>query len=112
MFRLSGPAKTFGKYRKLVTYTGQVKEDYMKSKLWHFVAASMVTLALGAGPVAAKDPNASAADSAKGEAKIQSSIPKYVVDPYWPKPLPNRWVTGEVGGICVDSNDHIFGINR
>ena len=39
-------------------------------------------------------------------------IPRYVVDPWWPKPLPNRWVTGAVGGICVDHNDHVFGINR
>lgn len=39
-------------------------------------------------------------------------LPRFVVDPYWPKPLPNRWVTGEVGGICVDRNDHVFGINR
>jgi DNA-binding beta-propeller fold protein YncE len=39
-------------------------------------------------------------------------IPRYVVDPYWPKPLPNRWVTGAVGGICIDHQDHVFGINR
>jgi DNA-binding beta-propeller fold protein YncE len=39
-------------------------------------------------------------------------IPRYVVDPYWPKPLPNRWVTGEVGGICIDRDGHVFGINR
>ena len=42
----------------------------------------------------------------------RETIPRYVVDPYWPKPLPNRWVTGEVGGICVDKHDHVFGINR
>src|SRR5215475_12986544 len=42
----------------------------------------------------------------------KTDIPRYVVDPYWPKPLPNRWVTGAVGGICVDQHDHIFGINR
>jgi hypothetical protein len=42
----------------------------------------------------------------------KDDVPRFVVDPFWPKPLPNRWVTGEVGGICVDSNDHIFGINR
>ena len=42
-----------------------------------------------------------------------ADIPRYVADPWWPKPLPNRWVTGAVGGICVDPyNDHIFGINR
>jgi hypothetical protein len=42
----------------------------------------------------------------------RGQIPRYEVDPYWPKPLPNRWVTGAVGGICIDHQDHIFGINR
>jgi DNA-binding beta-propeller fold protein YncE len=39
-------------------------------------------------------------------------IPRYVVDPFWPKPLPNRWVTGDIGGTCVDRNDHVFTVNR
>ena len=42
----------------------------------------------------------------------EGDIPRFVVDPFWPKPLPNRWVTGEVGGVCVDRNDHVFGVNR
>ena len=42
----------------------------------------------------------------------RAELPRYVVDPWWPKPLPNRWVTGAVGGVCVDHNDHVFGINR
>jgi sugar lactone lactonase YvrE len=42
----------------------------------------------------------------------RAELPRYVVDPWWPKPLPNRWVTGAVGGICIDHNDHVFGINR
>ncbi len=43
---------------------------------------------------------------------------QFQVDPFWPKPLPNDavtgkpWVTGEVGGTCVDSQDHIFTVNR
>ena len=41
-----------------------------------------------------------------------SEVPRFVVDPYWPKPLPDRWVTGAVGGVCVDSEDHVFGVNR
>jgi hypothetical protein len=41
-----------------------------------------------------------------------SDVPRFVVDPYWPKPLPNRWVTGAVGGVCVDREDHVFGVNR
>jgi hypothetical protein len=42
----------------------------------------------------------------------RDEIPRFVVDPYWPKPLPDRWVTGEIGGTCVDSNDHVFTVNR
>ena len=38
----------------------------------------------------------------------QNNIPHYEVDPSWPKPLPDRWVTGEMGGVCVDSQDHVF----
>jgi DNA-binding beta-propeller fold protein YncE len=37
---------------------------------------------------------------------------KFEVDPFWPKPLPNDWVTGNVGGTCVDSNDHVFIVSR
>ncbi len=38
--------------------------------------------------------------------------PQFEVDPFWPKPLPERWVTGELGGVCVDANDHIFVLSR
>jgi hypothetical protein len=47
-----------------------------------------------------------------------SLVPRYVVDPFWPKPLPidprtgKPWVTGEVAGTCIDSRDHIFTVNR
>jgi hypothetical protein len=42
----------------------------------------------------------------------QTNLPRYEVDPYWPKPLPDRWVTGEMGGVCVDSQDHVFIVQR
>src|SRR5258706_16122976 len=42
----------------------------------------------------------------------QSGVPKFEVDPYWPKALPERWVTGEIGGICIDSQDHVFVVQR
>ncbi len=38
--------------------------------------------------------------------------PKFRVDPFWPKPLPDNWVTGEVGGTCIDSQDHVFIVTR
>ncbi len=38
--------------------------------------------------------------------------PRYAVDPYWPKPLPNNWILGQVAGIATDSEDHIWVIHR
>jgi len=44
--------------------------------------------------------------------KAQGGPPRYEVDPSWPKPLPDKWVTGAVSGVCTDSQDHVFIINR
>jgi len=40
------------------------------------------------------------------------SVPKYEFDASWPKPLPGRWVTGGLGGVCVDRQDHVVILNR
>jgi DNA-binding beta-propeller fold protein YncE len=42
----------------------------------------------------------------------QSNAPKFEADPAWPRPLPNLWVTGGVGGLCIDAHDHVFILNR
>lgn len=38
--------------------------------------------------------------------------PRFEVDPSWPKPLPERWINGQIGGVCVDSHDHIVTVDR
>lgn len=38
-------------------------------------------------------------------------IPKFQVDPSWPK-LPKKWVLGLVSGVNVDSSDHIWVLHR
>jgi hypothetical protein len=38
--------------------------------------------------------------------------PRFEVDPMWPKPLPNHWVMGNVIGVSVDAQDHIWIIHR
>src|SRR3979490_235610 len=35
-------------------------------------------------------------------------IPQFKYDPFWPKPLPDGWVLGSVGSVCVDAQDHVF----
>ena len=38
--------------------------------------------------------------------------PRFKVDPSWPKPLPDNWVIGQIGGIAVDSRDHVWVLQR
>jgi DNA-binding beta-propeller fold protein YncE len=45
-------------------------------------------------------------------APAQNGVPHYEVDAAWPKPLPDRWVLGGLGGVCVDAQDHVFILNR
>jgi DNA-binding beta-propeller fold protein YncE len=47
-----------------------------------------------------------------GALPAQERVPNFVVDPSWPKPLPNNWTLGQVGGVCVDSEDHVYIVNR
>ena len=41
-----------------------------------------------------------------------SQVPRFQVDPFWPKPLPNHWVLGSVTGVAVDRRDHIWIVHR
>ena len=40
------------------------------------------------------------------------SPPAYVVDPFWPKPLPNAWGLGQVAGVATDARDHAWIVQR
>lgn len=43
----------------------------------------------------------------------EQEIPGFRYDPTWPKtPLPNQWILGEVGGMGVDGQGHIWVIQR
>jgi len=37
-----------------------------------------------------------------------ADTPKFQIDPSWPKTLPNQWILGQIGGIFVDAQDHIW----
>ena len=49
---------------------------------------------------------------APGQAVDKNGAPMFKVDPFWPKPLPNRWSMQQVTGLTVDAQDHIWFINR
>ena len=54
-----------------------------------------------------------------GHSRLQVAIasrtvdaPRFEVDPFWPKPLPNNWILGSTIGIGIDSRDHVFIVHR
>ena len=44
--------------------------------------------------------------------KPMADPPSFEVDPFWPQPLPNNWIIGQVSGVAVDSRDHIWIVHR
>jgi hypothetical protein len=68
--------------------------------------------ALKLGAVAVASPALSALIGSTATAAPLSVTPNVVVDPLWPKPLPDKWITGEVAGNAVDSRDHVWTVNR
>jgi DNA-binding beta-propeller fold protein YncE len=40
------------------------------------------------------------------------AVPRFEVDPAWPKPLPNNWIVGAVAGVAVDARDHVWITHR
>jgi DNA-binding beta-propeller fold protein YncE len=41
-----------------------------------------------------------------------AQAPRFEVDPFWPKPLPNHWLLGSTIGVAVDARDHVWIIHR
>ena len=68
-----------------------------------YVGAAFVAilLALGAGQAML--------DNTSAQAK---QAPRFEVDPFWPKPMPNNWVMGMTIGIGISSDDHVWVIHR
>jgi DNA-binding beta-propeller fold protein YncE len=48
---------------------------------------------------------------AKAQATRQQ-VPYFEPDPLWSEALPNKWVTGQVGGVAVDSHDNVWVFHR
>src|SRR5262249_57793882 len=46
------------------------------------------------------------------QSKSPALAPAFEVDAFWPKPLPNHWVTGSTIGVSVDAQDNVWTIHR
>src|SRR5438105_7215662 len=79
----------------------------MRSQRHLLIAGAFVTLltALFIGQLALER-------TASAQAKGGAQAPRFEVDPYWPKPLPNHWLLGSTIGVDVDEQDHVWIIHR
>ena len=50
--------------------------------------------------------------SSIARAQSEQRVPQLQVDPFWPKPLPNNWLLGQVSGVAVDTRDHVWIVQR
>jgi DNA-binding beta-propeller fold protein YncE len=47
-----------------------------------------------------------------GQARRPAQVPIFEYDPTFPKPLPETWAIGPIGGLAVDRRDHLFVVQR
>jgi DNA-binding beta-propeller fold protein YncE len=43
---------------------------------------------------------------------VPAGVPHFAVDPFWPKPMPNNWILGQVAGLDIDADGLIWLIHR
>ena len=41
-----------------------------------------------------------------------ASVPKFAIDAAWPRDLPGDWITGQLSGVCLGEQDHVYVVNR
>jgi hypothetical protein len=74
--------------------------------------AAGVSLAACESPPPPQASTAAETQSAPAAAPSGPVAPRFDVDPFWPKPLPNHWILGSTIGVSVDSRDHVWIIHR
>ena len=69
--------------------------------MFRIAVAGMLACCFSAGARAAESGPAAAGD-----------VPRFQVDPAWPKTLPNDWIMGQASGVAVDAQDHVWVVQR
>ena len=82
------------------------------SRIWGSAVASACCLLVACGG----EPPAETATVPAAETTpvlgAEGMAPRFEVDPFWPKPLPNNWLIGQAIGVSVDSRDHVWITHR
>ena len=78
------------------------------TRLALFVVASTLLVACSKPPEGSE----TSTTGRTGSMGSTTVAPVFVVDPFWPKALPNGWVLGATIGVAVDAKDNVWVIHR
>jgi DNA-binding beta-propeller fold protein YncE len=73
-------------------------------------ACAAVVAGLAAAPFVLDRGGAAHAQGAPAAGDVM--VPKFEVDPFWPKPLPNHWVLAMTIGLSMDAKDNVWIVHR
>jgi 2-keto-4-pentenoate hydratase/2-oxohepta-3-ene-1,7-dioic acid hydratase in catechol pathway/DNA-binding beta-propeller fold protein YncE len=71
-----------------------------------------VTRAEAPQPTAPRSPAPPSATGGPGAGVDPGGAPQFQVDPFWPRELPNNWIIGQVSGVAVGPDDHVWIVHR
>lgn len=64
------------------------------------------------GCVDSSEPPTPAAVDTSAVSESSGDTPSFMVDPFWARELPNNWILGQVSGVAVDAQDHVWIVHR
>ena len=74
----------------------------MQGKVWVFAGPAIVLLTILPGRIA---------QHAMAQSN-RTAVPVFEPEPLWSQALPNKWVSGQVGGVAADSHDNVWVFHR
>ncbi len=86
-----------------------VRQRNASLRVW--VAAIGVML-VSIGCVDSSEPLTPVAVDTSVTSESFDDTPSFMVDPFWARELPNNWILGQVSGVAVDAQDHVWIVHR
>jgi len=86
--------------------------NYHTTSIWSLWIAVATVITCGCRNPPAQS-NLSISEESETVGSMESSTtPQFRVDPFWPQPLPNNWMLGQVAGLAVSDSDNIWIVHR
>ena len=83
----------------------------MRQTIWAtLVVSALASVVIIIGP-SQRGVETAAAQARPSAARPGGEVPRFQVDPAWPK-IPNNWQFGQVASVSIDGQDHVWVLQR